>query len=77
MPLQSAIPIPNVGPTTLTLDAKVQLVVTDGVPTIISEEQTTVAFAGQVIVGAAFAIVKTCVQLADLLQASATVYKIL
>ena len=63
----------SVGPVVVTVDPRVQLVVTVGVPTIMLAEQSTTADAGQVIVGAAFAIVKTCVQLAVRLQASVTV----
>ena len=63
----------SVGPVVVTVDPRVQLVVTVGVPTIMLAEQSTTAAAGQVIVGAAFAIVKTCVQLAVRLQASVTV----
>ena len=64
----------SVGPMVETKAPREQLVVTVGVPAIMLAEQSTTAADGQVIVGAAFAIVMTCVQLAMRLQASVTVY---
>ena len=52
---------------------KAQLALATATPAIISDEQLTSSLAGQVIVGAALAIVKICVQLAVRLQASVIV----
>ena len=49
-------------------------VVLGGTPEVIFATHSTIAFAGQTIVGAAFPRVIVWVQEADLLQASATVY---
>ena len=67
-------PMANTAAETVTEEVSVQLEATTGVPATMLAEQSTTAAAGQVIVGAAFAIVKTCVQLAMRLQASVTVY---
>lgn len=66
-------PVTRVGPAVAKDDPKVQLVVTTGVPAVIFAEQSADAAAGHVIVGAALAIVKTCVQLAVLPNSSVTV----
>ena len=63
----------NTAAVTVVVEVSVQLVATAGVPGTMLAEQSTTAAAGQVIVGAAFAIVKTCVQLAVLENSSVTV----